>query len=267
MKSKRAFTLVELLVVIAIIAILALLVSVAAGSFQKKAQIAQSMANLKQLSSGLMNFVTSHDGEFPKLGVAQPGWGLPDEKDRDAWYHAVPKAAGGRGIGEYEKPDDFYQKQNVLFLPIAKYPKAKLGRPYFAVAINATLYGDSDARKSSDTLPNLRLANLQMPSTTVVFLEVGLPDEEGLPGQDLSGFQGIAHGGPENVVARYNQSDAKDVETKREAMMNLIFGDGHVEAMAAKDVLDSNGKAYFPQLQQNNGGGKVCWTLDPEAKP
>lgn len=267
MKTKRAFTLVELLVVVAIIAILALLVSVAAGSFQKKAQIAQSLANLKQLSSGLMTYATSHDGELPKLGSAQPGWGATEEKDRDAWYNAVPKAAGGRGLGEFDKPDDFYQKQNVLFLPVAKYPKAKIGRPYFAVAINATLYGDADARKSAENLPNLRLANLQLPVSTVIFLEVGLPDEEGLPGQDLSGFQGLAHGGPENVVARYNQSDSKDLDVKREATMNLIFGDGHVESLAAKDVLDSNGKAYFPQLQQHNGGGKVCWTLDPESKP
>jgi prepilin-type N-terminal cleavage/methylation domain-containing protein len=267
MKTKRAFTLVELLVVVAIIAILALLVSVAAGSFQKKAQIAQSMANLKQLSSGLLNYATSHDGEFPKLGSPQPAWGAADDKDRDAWYYAVPKAVGARGLGDYERPDDFYQKQNLLFLPVAKYPSNKVGRPYFAVAINASLYGDEDARKTPESLPSLRLANLQMPASTIIFLEVGLPDEDPLPGQGKAGYTGSPQGGPTSVVARYNQSDSKELEVKRQAMINLIFGDGHMESLQAKDVLDPNGKAYFPQLQQFNGNGKVSWTLDPEAKP
>src|SRR5262245_6318175 len=114
MKTKRAFTLIELLVVVAIIAILALLVSVAAGSFQKKAQKAQALANMKQLTSGLIDYSGSHDGELPKLGVPQPGWGVADEKNRDDWYHSIPKAAGSRGLGEYETPDQFYDKKNLL---------------------------------------------------------------------------------------------------------------------------------------------------------
>jgi prepilin-type N-terminal cleavage/methylation domain-containing protein/prepilin-type processing-associated H-X9-DG protein len=267
MKTKRAFTLVELLVVVAIIAILALLVSVAAGSFQKKAQTAQSLANLKNLASGLMNHISSHDGEFPKLGVSEPAWGAADDKDRDAWYHAVPKAAGSRGLGEFDKPDAFYQKQNLLFLPIGQYPKNKTARPYFAVAINANLYGSADSRKNSENETSVRLSQLQMPSVTIVFLEVGLPDEDTVPGQDKGMFKGSAQGGPENVVARYNKTDSDDFELRREANINLVFGDGHVESLAAKDVLDTNGKAYHPQLQQNNGGGRVSWTLDPEANP
>jgi prepilin-type N-terminal cleavage/methylation domain-containing protein/prepilin-type processing-associated H-X9-DG protein len=267
MKTKRAFTLVELLVVVAIIAILALLVSVAAGSFQKKAQKAQSITNLKQLASGLLDYVGSHDGEFPKLGQSQPAWGAPEENGREDWYHSIPKAAGGRGLGEFQKPEDFYQKNNLLFLPVAKYPKEKATRPYFAVAINASLYGRSEARREPDKLPTLRISNLQLPVSTVVFLEVGLPDEELLPGQTKAEYSGSAHGGPLNVVARYNQIQTKEIDEKRQATTNLVFADGHVEELPAKDILDVTGTAYAPQLHQHGGGGKVSWTMDPEATP
>ena len=106
-----------------------------------------------------------------------------------------------------------------------------------------------------------------MPASTVVFLEVGLPDEDTVPGQDAGAFTGSAHGGPENVVARYNKTNSNDIESKREATANFVFGDGHVESIAVKDFLDTGGKAYYPQLQQNNGGGRVSWTMDPEGKP
>jgi prepilin-type N-terminal cleavage/methylation domain-containing protein/prepilin-type processing-associated H-X9-DG protein len=267
MKTKRAFTLTELLVVIAIIAILALLVSVAAAAFQKKAQITQSLANLKQLSSGLLVYTGSHEGELPKLGVPQPAWGIADEKDREAWYQAIPKAAGGRALSDYTKPDTFYQKDNILFLPSAKYPHNKTSQPYFAVAINASLYGNADARKDPDKVPVIRLSNLQLPVSTVVFLEVGMPDEETLPGQNSGNYRGSAHGGPLNAIARYNKVDSKDTEKKREATINIVFGDGHVDAVQAKDAIDSSGNAYNPQLQQFGGEGKICWTLDPESTP
>lgn len=268
MKTKRAFTLIELLVVVAIIAILALLVSVAAGSFQKKALKAQSIQNMKQLAAGLLDYTGSHDGEFPRLGVSQPAWGAPEEKDRDLWYHAIPKAAGGRGLGEFEKPDPFYEKKNLLFLPSAKYPKAKISRPYFAVGINASLYGNEAARQDSDKAAPIRMANLQMPVSTIVFVEVGLPDEKPLPGQTVGEYIGSAQGGPKNVVARYSESQGKEnVEEKREAAIIMAFGDGHVEEVKAKDALDITGQAYNPQLQQYGGGGKVLWTLDPEGRP
>ena len=107
-----------------------------------------------------------------------------------------------------------------------------------------------------------------MPTATIVFLEVGLPDEDTLPGQTTGSYTGSAQGGPENVVARYNKAGtSKKIEDKRDETINLVFGDGHVDTLPAKDVIDSTGKAYYPQLQQYNGLGKVSWTPDPEAQP
>jgi hypothetical protein len=153
---------------------------------------------------------------------------------------------------------------------VAKYPTTKTSRPYFAIAINASLYGDSATRnqQSGDGTPpaTVRTANLILPSRTVIFFEGGLPDETPLPGQTTSNYNGSPNGGAPNVVARYNASGSNNIQEQREATLNLIFGDGHLEQLPAKSVLDTSGKAYDPQLEQNGGNGKVSWTLDPEAK-
>lgn len=268
MKSKRAFTLIELLVVIAIIAILAVLVSSAAGTFQKKAQMAQSISNMKQLASGFLTYTGQNDNQFPQLGLSEPGWGPPARtEDKQAWYYSVLRAAGSRGLDEYEKPDEFYQKKNLVYLPAAKYPSLKTGRPYFAIAINELLYGDETTRQErKETGSTPRLANMVAPAQTVVFLEVGLPDEDNLPGQNPADYIGLASGGPRNVVARYQKTSSTDLEDRRSAVMNFVFGDGHAENMPAKDALDISGRAYSPQLQKDGGKGKVSWTLDPESK-
>jgi prepilin-type processing-associated H-X9-DG protein len=71
-----------------------------------------------------------------------------------------------------------------------------------------------------------------------------------------------------SVAARYGATDTKNAEDRSENLTNLVFGDGHVETLAAKWVMDSKGGAYYPQLEQNNPrGGKVSWTLDPDANP
>lgn len=270
MKSKKAFTLIELLVVISIIAILALLVTVAAGSFQRKAQLAQSIKNLKDLTTGFINYTGSHDGQLPALGQPQPSFGAaPNGNQHEAWYYSVPKAASALGLDQYTKPEDFYKKSNPLYFPIAKYPAAKTGRPYFAVAINELLYGDASSRQaqsSGDDAVAARIGGMIVPTSTIVFLEVGLPEEETLPGQIPGAYQGNAQGSTSNVVSRYDRQSGTTDE-QRESKINLAFGDGHVAAFAAKDIMDGGGKPYFPQLPQNKGEGKVSWTMDPEAKP
>jgi prepilin-type N-terminal cleavage/methylation domain-containing protein len=52
MRTSRAFTLIELLVVVVIIALLAAMVIVVVGPFQRKAQMVQATANMKQLATG-----------------------------------------------------------------------------------------------------------------------------------------------------------------------------------------------------------------------
>ncbi len=65
----RAFTLIELLVVIAIIAILAAILFPVFANARERARQTRCLANLKQLSLALMQYVDDNNGRFVNVGV------------------------------------------------------------------------------------------------------------------------------------------------------------------------------------------------------
>lgn len=264
MNRSRAFTLIELLTVIAIIAVLAVVTAMVAGPFIKTAQMASAMNNMRQLGAGLMTYTASHDGELPLPGDSNPGFGSgATGEEVNAWYNAVPKLAGARAISDYRgtATKEFFKKSNPLYVAGAQYPPNP-NRPLFAIAMNSLLHQDGVPSSS------VRMANMVVPSKTIIFLETGLPGEQPLPGQSQGDYRGGSEGKPGNLAARYNRpSEKADAATRMEAGTNLMFGDGHGESLPASQVITTSGSAHFPQLAEQGGDGKVCWTLDPETRP
>jgi prepilin-type N-terminal cleavage/methylation domain-containing protein/prepilin-type processing-associated H-X9-DG protein len=259
MKNTRAFTLIELLVVIAIIIVLAAVLAGVVGPIQRKSQLTQGINRLKQLSAGLMNYTGSHDGEFPLLGDPEPTWGpATDELSKSAWYNAVPRAGGMKGLADYTEPAKFYEKDNAMIIPAGKYPAEKTGRPYFAVALNSRLFPKNLNITTTGSSP-VRTQNFALPGRTVVFFEGGLPDEKAISGQPV--YTGKANGWIPEVVARYGEAAKMDL---KEIQTNICFADGHVETLPAADVMANGTSAHNPQLEQYGGLGKVSWTIDPE---
>lgn len=66
---KRAFTLIELLIVIAIIGILATIVSVNYPSYIKRARDTQRKSDLKQYQVALENYANQHSSVYPISGT------------------------------------------------------------------------------------------------------------------------------------------------------------------------------------------------------
>lgn len=67
--STRAFTLLEILAVVAVVLILAALVFPAVGKFIEKANGTKCLANLKTIGSASAAYSGDHNGDFPPAGV------------------------------------------------------------------------------------------------------------------------------------------------------------------------------------------------------
>ena len=130
-QRRRGFTLIELLVVIAIIAVLIGLLLPAVQKVREAAARAQSQNNLKQLTTGLSNFYSTHDcnppmfGTVPRGGVSMAGGSI--------FYHLLP-----------------YLEQEALYRLTRTYQRRSSGSPRSTAATPPT------ARSSSRPRPTCR---------------------------------------------------------------------------------------------------------------
>jgi prepilin-type N-terminal cleavage/methylation domain-containing protein/prepilin-type processing-associated H-X9-DG protein len=251
--SRRGFTLMEVLVVIAIILVLAAIAIPAISSFQTRAHKAQALNRMKELGSASSAYVVSNNGDLPQEDAkGTDTWqAAADPENSKAWYNALAKQLNRRSVGDYaHTPREFYTKDCFFFLPGATYPESdkKLRQPLFAFAINTKLQRkDTDGKK-----PPLKLANVMSPANTALFMEQGLPDEKSDGGADIqrkSNYDGSPKGSAKSFVGRYGGKGF------------ILFVDGHAEEFKPNDLLTETGEFPFPPA------GGVIWTRSPEEDP
>lgn len=246
MKPTRAFTLIELLVVIAIIAVLTALSVPLVKSILLSRDKVVALQKFRDLGSGLLTYSASNSGELPLEGEDTPSWqSAADPEYKDAWYNAIPRLLGKRGVGDYSaQKRSFYRNNNLLYIPAAEYPKGKESRPYFALSINSKL------RRKGMPDATVRITNFAYSARTVMFQESGLPGEKRLPGQQADSYDGQSKSYATRTVARYAGKTL------------VVFVDGHAEELDARNIVTPQGLAYTPQST-----GTVYWTIDPDADP
>jgi prepilin-type N-terminal cleavage/methylation domain-containing protein/prepilin-type processing-associated H-X9-DG protein len=86
-RRSSAFTLIELLTVIAIIGILAAIIIPTVGKVRLSAKSAQCLSNLRQLGMGFNLFTADNKGRFPRVGL-NPRPTDPTKIDA-LWYSAI----------------------------------------------------------------------------------------------------------------------------------------------------------------------------------
>lgn len=89
-RPASAFTLVELLVVVAIIALIVMLAMPALGNAWAKAKRVKCLNNLKQMHGAAINYATDHQMRLPVANPDNPcTFDLPVARDLDNWLKAA----------------------------------------------------------------------------------------------------------------------------------------------------------------------------------
>lgn len=104
--SKRAFTLVELLVVIGIIGVLIAILLPALGRAREKAKAVQCATQLRQLGQGLQLYAVSYKGTLPNWSNVQiaGGNGTGDDSPGEGWTEQLAPFYAKPGAQVYQCP-------------------------------------------------------------------------------------------------------------------------------------------------------------------
>lgn len=235
-RKVRAFTLVELLVVIGIIALLMSILLPALNKAREQARMIKCASNMRQIFIGMRQYIDANKGVYPipprvenltLLGADRLAMfmtsipGVYDYQHGTLWPYLAPTVLGRQAIFNCPTDEDAYRPvRRGTMQDAASYARN------FTYSFNAQLRGTID--KSPFTSPNgMREAQVIHPADKVLIVEEEWPN-------DACAF-----------IAPPNDED--DIFSKRHIhKSNQGFADGHVLLLNPADYgFDTNGAAQM----------------------
>jgi prepilin-type N-terminal cleavage/methylation domain-containing protein/prepilin-type processing-associated H-X9-DG protein len=236
-KASVAFTLLELLVVIAVIGVLASLLLPAVQKGKRNARRVECLSRQKQWTVGFHLYAEDNGDWLPREGYHPDGevwwnnWAhVLDPVSSDVWYNAVAYDINVAPASRYALPEErtrFYQPSSFFHCPAARFPRAVKSVGFqialFSIAMNSQLVIPPD-------VPSVRLSRVRDTTRTVLMLD-NLLDKEtpvvaeqaqdnlGQPAAYANRFAGRRHG----------------------AGGNIAFVDGSVQTVRGEEVVATKG--------------------------
>ena len=232
-QTKRAFTLIELLLVIAIIAILAAMLLPALAKAKEKANRVTCLNHLRQWGVALNMYVDDSSQVFPDFSIPGTAAGAPSGYSQDkikwtdlsafaaagsgnsAWFNALPQYVSQKPLWQYAAdPFGFVNSRSVFNCPAATFLPAEvdpLVRVAFSYGIN--FKGLAGTTPLSGTLKTTIISH---PSAFVFFSDV----------RANSGEQPYYGSNPLNDLGAPRGS-LNHLSSRHVAGANLTFLDGH----------------------------------------
>jgi prepilin-type N-terminal cleavage/methylation domain-containing protein len=250
--SRRAFTLIELLLVIAIIAILAAMLLPVLAKAKQRAFTAQCLANLNQFGLGWIMYANENNDLLLNLStytgttapVKSTPYGIPwrtdlfnnqqlptpNKQTQAGWQAAI--------IQGYEKPDpgvngplyQYAQNPNILHCPADsryKLPfRPNTGGPWTFESYSTSKYLNGEAHADPNCIFKLTSAEFRHPSDRFVWTELNDNRGENVGSMSFNISGTIANGFQGSTFA--DQYDVPGVFHIANGCFN--FGDGHAES-------------------------------------
>lgn len=218
-EGRDAFTLVEMLVVIAIIAVLAALAVPAASKAITTANRAKSLSNIRQLGTAHLAYANDHDGGLPPLSAGMvPGTPItqgPWWVDLILPYLGYPADYADQHRGSpQEFPDVYYN------------PLVKTHFPWTDFGVNRFVYYTGGISFKLVRIPNLH---------TIMLMDAGVP---GAPYE----------GGWMVELSTLSAPTEANVAPRKDNKLSLIYFDGSAEVITRQYFIDNASQLTGPNF-------------------
>lgn len=238
--AKRAFTLVELLVVISIIALLMGIMMPSLSKARAYARAAKSMSNMRQWGIGANMWANDNDGYLPWEGNKDDYMG-EDFLSEKWWANAIPPMIGQkryRQLSEEAIAIHGYvplppQTSSMFIDPAAKFPSGFTKKAicfydsvynyeyqlFFCYVWNSELNNGASA-SAADDIRQVKIETIRRSSETILMLEMRTTNEE-LDRNDYAYYSG------RTLLGRH-RADWKRAARRHLNGGHYVFCDGHV---------------------------------------